>query len=155
MTRHYESVGTGVPMVRFVADTLSGRGRGRRVREAVRLNCSPLKNGRDMSAMAIPLLPDKVDAWRAWIAELNGPRKSEFEASNARHQLTSHHAWLQNNPDGSQLVIAVHEGPGGDNYMNAMGQSNDPFDQWFMRTVAEAHGMDASAPPPPPAEQVL
>jgi len=108
-----------------------------------------------MTAMAIPLLPDKVDAWRAWAGELNGPRKADFEASNARHQLTGHHAWLQTNPDGSSVVIVVHEGPGADGYMGSMAQSDDAFDQWFMSTVSDVHGMDPSAGPPPPAEKVI
>jgi len=111
--------------------------------------------GLHMTAMAIPLLPDKVDAWRAWAGELNGPRKADFEASNARHQLTSHHAWLQTNPDGSSVVIVVHEGAGADGYMGSMAQSDVAFDQWFMSTVADVHGMDPNAGPPPPAEKVI
>jgi hypothetical protein len=108
-----------------------------------------------MGAMAIPILPDKLDSWRAWVAELNGPRKADFEASNARHELTGHHAWLQANPDGSHVVIAIHEGPGAAGYVPAMMQSDDPFDQWFASAVAEVHGMDPSGPMPAPAEQVL
>jgi len=105
--------------------------------------------------MAVPLPADKVDGWRAWADELNGPRKAEFDASNARHQLTGHHAWLQTNPDGSCLVIAVHDGPGADDYMGSMAHSDDAFDKWFMGSVADFHGMDLSAGPPPPAEKVL
>ena len=51
-----------------------------------------------MGAMAVPIAPEKLDAWKAWTKELSGPRKAEFDASNARHQLTGHHAWLQANP---------------------------------------------------------
>jgi hypothetical protein len=108
-----------------------------------------------MGAMAIPLPADKLDTWRAWTEELNGPRKADFEASNARHQLTGHHAWLQTNPDGSTVVIVIHQGPGGDGYLGSMAQSADPFDQWFMSTVNDVHGLPADAAPPPPAEQVL
>jgi len=106
-------------------------------------------------APAIPTLPDRLDGWRAWVDELNGAKKADFEASNARHQLTRHHAWLQTNPDGSHVVITIHEGPGSDGYVPAMMQSDDPFDQWFASTVAEVHGMDPNGPTPAPAEQVL
>ena len=32
-----------------------------------------------MAAMAVPLAADKLDAWEAWVAELKGPRKAEFD----------------------------------------------------------------------------
>lgn len=108
-----------------------------------------------MIAMAIPVLPDKIDTWRAWLAELSGPRKPEYEASNARHGLTAHHAWAQGTPDGGVIAVVVQDGPGAAGYIPAMMASSDPFDQWFIGTVMEVHGMDASTPPPPPAEQIL
>ena len=108
-----------------------------------------------MGAMAAPIVPGKLDTWRSWVAELVGPRKAEFEASNARHQLTRHDAWLQNNPDGSQVVIVLHEGPGAEGYMRSVAESKDPFDQWFVSAVSEIHGMDLSGPLPPPAEKFL
>ncbi|MEP6760370.1 MAG: hypothetical protein ABJA93_03295 [Sporichthyaceae bacterium] len=108
-----------------------------------------------MGALAAPLLPDKLDAWQAWMAELNGPRKAEFEAFNARHKLTAHRAWLQGTPDGGHLVIAVHDGPGGDDFMGGVASSDDSFDQWFVSKVAECHGIDMSGPLPPPAERKL
>jgi hypothetical protein len=108
-----------------------------------------------MGAIAMPISPDKLDAWKAWLADLTGPRKEEFEASNARHDLTGHRAWLQVNPDGSYLAIAVHDGPGGDTYVMSLAQSDDPFDQWMMGSLANAHGVDPSGPMPPAPEQFL
>lgn len=108
-----------------------------------------------MGAMAIPIPPEKLSAWKAWTKELTGPRKAEFDASNKRHQLTHHHAWLQTNPDGSHLAIAVHQGPGADAYLMSIMQSDDPFDQWFAASVADVHAMDLTAPPPPPPQQFI
>ncbi|MBI1351314.1 MAG: hypothetical protein GC156_09365 [Actinomycetales bacterium] len=107
-----------------------------------------------MTAMAAPLPAENLDAWRSWMLELKGPRSDEFQASNDRHGITRHSAWLQQNPDGSYVVIVLHDGPGGDTYMKNMAESQDPFDQWFARTVAEVHAMDMSVPPPH-AESVL
>lgn len=108
-----------------------------------------------MGAMAVPVPEGKLDQWQAWMSELNGPRKAEFEASNARNGLTSHRAWLQTNPDGSHLVIAVHEGPHADTYLATLAASQDPFDHWFLSALADAHGMDPSGPLPPAAKQYL
>jgi hypothetical protein len=106
-------------------------------------------------AFAAPILAGKVDTWRDWMSELTGHRKAEFDASNARHGLTGHHAWLQVNPDGGHVVIVVQDGVGSDGYIGSMAKSGDSFDQWFLGKVAEVHGMDLSGPLPPPAEQVL
>ena len=106
-----------------------------------------------MPAMAVPLTADKLEAWEAWTAELNGPRKAEFDDMNARHGLSEHRAYLQPTPDGSYLVLVVLEGPGADSFIpNAM-SSDHEFDSWFGSSVAELHGMDPGGPMPPLASR--
>ncbi len=108
-----------------------------------------------MPAMAVPLAADKLDAWEAWVAELNGPRKAAFDDMNARHGVTEHRAYLQPMPDGGFLVPAVHEGPGAESFLGNVATSGDEFDQRFMGSVANLHGMDASGPMPPTASRRL
>lgn len=108
-----------------------------------------------MGAMAAPLAAANLGAWEAWIGELKGPRKAEFDDMNARHGVTDHRAYLQPTPDGNFLVLIMHDGPGADAFMaNAMGSDNE-FDQWFMGQVVAIHGIDPSGPPPPAAERRL
>ena len=102
-----------------------------------------------MVAIAVPILPGKLEAWQAWIEEMNGSRKAELEEFNARYGLTRHRAFLQQNPDGSHVVIAITDGPGGDGFMGAVAASNHPFDVWFKEHVQEVHGLDFSGPMPP------
>jgi hypothetical protein len=104
-------------------------------------------------AMAAPLVPGKEDTWAAFADQLTGARKAEFDDFNARHGLTDHRAWLQKNPDGSSVVIVVAEGPGAETLMSEFATSDNEFDKWFTAQVAEVHGFDFSAPPPPPAER--
>jgi hypothetical protein len=108
-----------------------------------------------MAGMVAPLAADNVDAWEAWIAELSGPRKAEFEEMNERHGLTEHRAYLQPMPDGDYAVLVIHEGPGGDDFLARVIESDQEFDQWFVRSVAELHGMDGSGPIPPMAQRKL
>ncbi len=108
-----------------------------------------------MAGMVAPLATDKVDAWEAWVAELKGPRKAAFEDMNARHGLTEHRAYLQPMPDGSHLVLVIHEGPGGDDFLANMMASDHEFDKWFVGSVAAIHGMDGSGPLPPMAQRRL
>jgi hypothetical protein len=105
--------------------------------------------------MAAPLAADKVDAWEAWVADLNGSRKAEFDDMNARHGITDHRAYLQPTPDGNYLVLVVHEGVGGDGFLGSVASSDHEFDQWFVGSVADLHGIDPSGQMPPMAERRL
>jgi hypothetical protein len=106
-------------------------------------------------AMAAPIVPGKEDAWGEFAGQLTGARKAEFEDFNTRHRVTDHRSWLQKNPDGSNLVIVVAEGPGAETLMSEFATSDNEFDKWFTERVAEVHGIDFSAPPPPPAERKI
>ena len=108
-----------------------------------------------MPGMAIPLAAGKLDAWEAWMAELNGPRKAGFDDMNARHGLTEHRAYLQPTPDGDCLVLVITEGPGAESFLSNVASSGDEFDQWFMGSVADVHGMDTSGAMPPMAVRKL
>ena len=102
-----------------------------------------------MEAMAIPIKPDKVETWKSWCGELTGPRKAEFDDMNQRLGLTTHGAWHQANPDGSNLAVVVIDGPGAETFLGKMATSENAFDQWFRTSIEDIHPMDFSAPPPP------
>ncbi len=108
-----------------------------------------------MPAMAVPLAADKLDAWEAWMADLSGPKKDDFDAMNERAGLEEHRAYLQPMPDGSFLVLVVAEGPGADGFLDTIGASDHEFDQWFVASVGELHGTDPSAESPPMAERKI
>jgi hypothetical protein len=104
-----------------------------------------------MIAMAIPILANKVEAWRGWARELSGSRRYEFEGFNDRMGLTLHRAWLAQGPSGP-LVIVVCDGPGAGGFMQKLATAKEPFDRWFRARVTEFHGTDFSKPmttPPP------
>jgi hypothetical protein len=50
---------------------------------------------------------------------------------NQRYSLTGHRAWLQQTPEGQHTVIAVHDGPGGDEFLGKLATSEHEFDAWF------------------------
>lgn len=108
-----------------------------------------------MPGMAMPLAADKVEAWEAWTAELNGPRKAEFDDMNSRVGLVEHRAYLQPLPDGGFLVLVVAEGPGADTFLDTVSESDHEFDQWFIGSVADLHAVDPSGERPPVAERRL
>lgn len=93
-----------------------------------------------MATFAVTLAADRLDAWESWIAELNGPRRSSFDDMNSRHGLTEHQAYLQPMPDGHFLVLVSQEGPGSEGFGESIVSSDDDFDRWFMKNVADLHG---------------
>ena len=102
-----------------------------------------------MGVVLAPILEGKLDAWKQWIEEMNGPRSQELNSFNSRYGLTKREAWLAETPGGS-AVIAIHEGPGGDGFMQKLGTSQESFDVWFREKIKEIHGLDVTQPPPGP-----
>lgn len=102
-----------------------------------------------MEAFAIPIKPGKEETWKSFIADLTGSRKADFDDFNQRMGLTTHAAWLQQNPDGSQLAIVVVDGPGESEFLGKTATSDHETDVWFRTMVEDVHPMDFSAPPPP------
>jgi hypothetical protein len=102
-----------------------------------------------MEAFAVPIKPGKDEVWKSWTAEVTGPRKAEFDEMNGRYGLTTHAAWLQENPDGSQLAVVVLDGSGASAFLGTLAGSDHEFDTWFRSKIEEIHPMDFSAPPPP------
>ena len=102
-----------------------------------------------MDAMAVPIRPGKLEAWKSWCGELTGARKAEFDDMNQRHGLTTHAAWHQANPDGSDLAVVVIDGPGASEFLGKVATSENEFDVWFRSSIENIHPMDFSAAPPP------
>lgn len=98
---------------------------------------------------AAPVLPGKTDAWRAWVAEMEGSRSAEFAEFNTRLGLSRHAAALQQTPQGD-LVAVILEGDGAEAFMANLASSDDEFAVWFRDNVQELHGIDFSNPPPLP-----
>ena len=102
---------------------------------------------------AAPILPGKTDQWRQFIAELNGPRRREFEESRQRagvHERT----FLQQTPQGD-LVIATFEGEDPAGALGRMATSDDEFTRWFLQQVADIHGVDPEQAMPALPELVV
>jgi hypothetical protein len=97
-----------------------------------------------MMAVAFPILPGKTAEWRAFMDELNGPRRDEFVASRRRagvHERT----FLQPTPMGD-LVIVTLEGDDPGRSFGQMVHATDAFTTWFVERATAIHGVDLTAP---------
>jgi hypothetical protein len=95
-----------------------------------------------MFAMAVPLMPGKVEAWKAWVHECQGPLHEEFENFNERMELTLYQAWLMKSPE-PQIVVVI-DGPGAKNFLRKLASAREPFAKWFRSRITEFHGIDFS-----------
>jgi hypothetical protein len=104
-------------------------------------------------AFVAPILPGKRSQWDAFIAELAGPRHSEFAASRQRVGVRER-TFVQETPMGDMVIVTL-EGDSPAEGMMAFANSDDPFTGWFLKQVEEIHGFDLRHPPGDPPHQVL
>ena len=103
-------------------------------------------------ALALPVVPNKTGRFREFTSELNGIHEAEYDESLRRFQIGVT-LFLQQTPH-VDLVISVIEGEEPAGVFGALAASSNPFDRWHMGQIAELHGLDLSAPPPPPNQQL-
>ena len=106
-----------------------------------------------MGVILAPILEGKLDVWKRWTEETQGSRSEDFRDLNRRYGLTRHSAWLAETPMGP-MVVALHEGPGADDFMQKIAASQNEVDVWFKEKVKEIHGLDVTQPPPGPMPQL-
>jgi hypothetical protein len=103
---------------------------------------------------AFPVLPGKIEQARAFATEVMGPRRREFEESQARFGATRETWTLQSMPDGD-IVLVWFEAPDIEKGFATLGESTEPFDVWFREQVQEINGVDLSVPPAQAPPEVL
>ena len=105
-------------------------------------------------AFAAPIMPGKVDVHRELCESFAGPRKAEYDASRKALGITKELVWHQQTPNGT-LAVVVIEADDVATVFQRMATADTPFDKEFAQQVAEIHGMDLNAPPPPPTQIVF
>ena len=104
-------------------------------------------------ATAFPILPGKTDEWRAFVAELTGPRSRDFAESRRRAGVRER-TFLQSTPMGD-LVIVTLEGDDPAGAFQKMVAQDDEFTRWFIEQAGRANGVDLTQPPPGPLPELV
>lgn len=97
-----------------------------------------------------PILPGKLDEWKAFDQEMSGPRREEHERSRKRMGVVREVASLMQTPQGD-FVCLFHEGEDLTKAFQTLASSEDPYDVWFRANLVSLHGLTAEmlAGPPP------
>lgn len=102
---------------------------------------------------AFPILEGKEDAARAFASETIGARKAEFEALQARSDITRETWAMQATPMGSFMLVWF-EGDVEKAFSDLAGDDSE-FATWFRAQVKDLTGVDLGAPPEGPLPDVL
>ena len=100
----------------------------------------------DHVCLAFPVLEGKADAARAFMRELDGGRRDEYDRSEQRLGITKE-VWFLADTAAGQMLVGYIEA---DDFAAAAPQffgSQDQFDLWFKARFADATGVDLSHPP--------
>lgn len=104
-------------------------------------------------AIAIPILPNKLEEWKKFIADLNGKWKKDFDASRKKLGIRER-TFHQQTPMGD-LVLVTLEGNDPEKAFQSFATSNDEFTKWFHACVKSTHGIDLNQPPPGPMPMLI
>jgi len=108
----------------------------------------------DQTLFAMPILPGKTEVARAFLGELEGPRKPQLTACDQSLGITKEVWAIQEMPQGDLLVGYL----AGENVGQAFTQfaaSQDEFDRWFKQQMREVTGADLNTPPTGPFSEIL
>lgn len=84
-----------------------------------------------------PIAIGKVDAWRAFVAELQGPRRIEWAQSQRRRGITRQVITLAS---GDPALAVVYTETGDvEASADRLAESEDPFDTWYRDRVRDLH----------------
>jgi hypothetical protein len=87
-------------------------------------------------AFAFPLRAGKTEEWRDWIAEILGPRRSEYEAFSRQLGLKTQRAYLQHTPRGDQAIIYL-EGEDLQRTFQLLRTAQDLFAVWVRQRTKD------------------
>jgi hypothetical protein len=108
----------------------------------------------DQALFTLPILPGKTEAARAFLQEMNGPRKQELAACSQGAGVSKEVWAIQQTPQGDVFVAYMT----GDDITQAFRQvaaSQTEFDRWFKQQMQETTGADLNTPPAGPISEIL
>jgi hypothetical protein len=99
-------------------------------------------------AFALPILPGQEPLDRETFQELEGARRSEYEAALAQAGITRHTVWHQETPDGTLAIVYMQADD--ESGVGKFAASDAPINRWFREQMKEVHGIDIAESGSPP-----
>ena len=96
--------------------------------------------------LVLPLQPDRGDDAREFMRELEASRKGDYARSEERIGITKE-VWFLAGVPGADALVGYMETSDFANALAMFSQSQDEFDMWFKRRLADCTGVDLNNPP--------
>jgi hypothetical protein len=100
----------------------------------------------DQICLVLPILPGKTEDARAFQRELDTTRKADYDRSERKIGITKEVWYIAALPSGDHFATYM-ESPDFNRALQMFVQSQDEFDQWFKRRLADVTGLDLNNPP--------
>jgi len=101
----------------------------------------------DRICLVPPILPGKTEDARAFQRELDTDRKADYARSEQAIGIGKEFWYLAPLPSGDHLVAYIESADFG-RALGLFSASQDDFDAWFKRPLADVTGIDLNSPPP-------
>ncbi len=105
---------------------------------------------------ALPILPEKVEQWKAFAQALKTDKQREYELARQKAGVRSEKIWHQHTPHGDLHLQVVELDGSFSDFMRSVTEPSDEFGQWYLAQMQEIHGVTAEQIATMPAnEQVF
>ncbi|MEE9582671.1 MAG: hypothetical protein V3W36_07005 [Acidimicrobiia bacterium] len=84
-----------------------------------------------------PIVEGMVEDWRAFVGELQGPRRIEWAQSQRRRGITRQVVTLAEGE--AALAVLYTEAADVEQARKLLADSDDPFDSWYRQQLASLH----------------
>ena len=108
----------------------------------------------DQICLVVPVLPGRTADARDFMRELEGDRNADYQRSERRIGIVKEAWYLARTPAGDQFG-AYMETPDVGQALSLFSGSQDEFDLWFKRRLADSTGLDLNTPPSGPLPELL
>lgn len=106
------------------------------------------------TVLAYPLPTERIDDFKAFAAEVAGPRGEAFDRSLRRCGVRREAWFVQESPAGATVLVAFDaEDPS--RVLPEFAASTDEFDVWFKQRIGAITGVDLNAAPHALPDRVL
>ncbi len=100
----------------------------------------------DQICLVIPVLEGKPESARDFMRELEESRKEDYARSEQRIGIDKE-VWYLAHVDAQDVYVAYMESADFANALKLFSESQDEFDLWFKRRLADVTGVDLNNPP--------
>ena len=100
----------------------------------------------DHTCLALPVIAGKTEQARAFMRQLDGPRRAEFDRSERRIGISKELWYLASLPSGDHLIGYI-EAVDFARAFEAFIASREAFDMWLKAEMLAATGLDLNNPP--------